>query len=149
MQFESSKVIERDEARVWGGDFSGPRGGGLLKCAAPPERAPVPTWLVSKSELFTAQRSASSMEHRSFYLGAVTLHHQENQGTLPDVEIHSAPIDVRTFGIFSAICQRLAMPSEVHKIGGDDEACYLSCRHRLGLSSGVFQNYPIARIHLA
>lgn len=149
MQSESNNVIESGDARVWGVEFSGPRGGGLLKCGAPPERAPLPTWLVSKSELFTAQRAASSSERRYFYLGAVTLHDHKSHGTLADVEIHSAPIDVRTFGVFSAICQRLAMPSEVHKIGGDDEACYLSCRHRLSISSGVFQNYPIARVHLA
>lgn len=107
----------------------------------PMERAPVPTWLVGIDELFKASRPADSESAIALRLKHRTLASIDGQSELDRLTIFSKVLPSRAFDVLSAVCQRLAMPSE--------RTTFAACDERVP-SSSLFCSPPAAlrSVHL-
>lgn len=113
------------ELKSDGGNFSG----------LPMERAPVPTWLVGIDELFMASRPADSESAIALRLKHTTLASTEGQSEFDCLTVFSKVLPPRAFDVLSAVCQRLAMPSE--------RTTFAACDARVP-SSSLFCSPPAA-----
>jgi hypothetical protein len=126
------------------------RGGGLCERDLPPDRAPVPTWLAARSELFCIGKRRVPAGRTHIDLGVLALHADKGRRTaFPGATLDTlSPLGPKCFSVLAAICQRLAMPSERRAVLASSGASYLQCRHGLGISDKLFIGTPLMHVQL-